>query len=176
MGRRSVDRAGVVELEARMISNLGTDVSVEVDRLATPQPVSLRARSAKPPIKIVRGTIDRFVVGANGEIDGARLGNGRRIQWSSNVAQKIKSAIGEGDEVEVSGTLETIAESPVLKVVKIGNLRTGTVAVDDALASPPATHTYDDKLQRRLDALQEQLNSIQVEIDRLRTLPPASVD
>lgn len=123
-----------------------------------------------------------------GEVDGANLDDGTVIHWPPHLADRFTAVIARGDRVKVSGWIETgPAGDTHLEVQTATNVRTSAAASNDLdgppaqprgrvtfegsddFSAPPTPRPSD--IERRLKALEDQINQLRDEIRRIRRLP-----
>jgi hypothetical protein len=176
-GQTETGPKGDTHFEVQSITNVRTDATLDVASIAPPGPPRRggpRGRAGREvgESRSVRGSIERFTTAPRGEVDGAVLDEATVIHWPPHLQDRFKSALSEGDEVKVSGWMETTPRGEThLEVANVTNVRTGaSIDNDDAPARGPRRFSADRGSDRdqRLNDLQEQLNRIQREIDRLR--------
>jgi hypothetical protein len=167
---------GDTHFEVRSITNLRTDASLDVASL--PPPNGPRRDPRPRPgrelgeSRTVRGAIDRFTTAPRGEVDGAVLGDGTVIHWPPHLQDRFTNGLRKGDEVKVVGQMETTPRGDThLEVASVTNERTDASIVNDdrpprGPRRGPAAGREDR--DRQLRDLQEQLERIQREIDRLK--------
>ena len=115
-----------------------------------------------------------------GEMDGAVLDDGTVIHWPPHLADRFASVAIRGDQVKVSGWMETgPAGDTHLEVQTATNLRTNASAsndsgplagraVRDGSADFAPSRTITDEVDSRLRALEKQVAELREEIQRLR--------
>lgn len=136
----------------------------------------------------VQGTVTRFTSAPMGEIDGAILDNGTWLHWPPHMQDRFANMFKEGDKVRATGRTETgPAGDTHFEIQSVTNTRTSAVAEnpDYAFGSPPPPRgargrgmrfapppaLADDAVDReqRLRDLQDQIERLQREIERLRS-------
>ena len=176
IGRLTTDAQRDTHVEVRRITNLATDVSLDIGR---PQGLRGKEDTLAPGTpsnhnawRTIQGKIVRFTATPEGQIEGAELSDGSIIHWPPQNRIAITRLVKVGDEVRITGRLEgTGQDERRLEVSKLTDLTTGTsLDYGNAPRQRVAAKPVNDRteLDRRLDALQKQLNEIQREIDQLR--------
>ncbi|MFA4457979.1 hypothetical protein P2B82_21175, partial [Xanthomonas perforans] len=88
---------------------------------APPTPV------AATPVS-VSGTVERFLLNPNGEVDGLWLRDGTQVGFPPHLSSEVKAAVRAGDNVVVKGF--RLGNLPVLQVSSIRSGRSGREVVD----------------------------------------------
>jgi len=195
-GRIETGPAGDTHLEVQTVANLRTNTSAEND-FGPPSPPPVGRRPGPPPpqrgprfrvSKTAQGRVLSLTTAPMGEVDGATLDDGAVIHWPPHLADRFTAVIARGDRVKVSGWMETgPAGDAHLEVQTATNLRTSAVAGNDLVgppSEPPGRVAFDDSddflsappdrpgdIERRLKALEDQINQLRGEIRRLRRDP-----
>ncbi|MGZ1521001.1 MULTISPECIES: hypothetical protein [Xanthomonas] len=102
---------------------------------APPTPV------AATPVS-VSGTVERFLLNPNGDVDGLWLRDGTQVGFPPHLSSEVKAAVRAGDSVVVKGF--RLGNLPVLQVSSIRSGRSGREVVDrpptfGAAPPPPPT-------------------------------------
>ncbi|WP_372361921.1 hypothetical protein ACCQ10_01105 [Xanthomonas sp. NCPPB 1325] len=97
---------------------------------APPTPV------AATPVR-VSGSVERFLLNPNGEVDGLWLRDGTQVGFPPHLSTEVKAAVRSGDNVVVQGF--RLGNLPVLRVSSIRSGRSGREVVDrpPAFGAPP---------------------------------------
>ncbi|AMV06297.1 hypothetical protein [Xanthomonas citri] len=88
---------------------------------APPTPV------AATPVS-VSGTVERFLLNPNGDVDGLWLRDGTQVGFPPHLSSEVKAAVRAGDSVVVKGF--RLGNLPVLQVSSIRSGRSGREVVD----------------------------------------------
>ncbi len=145
-------------------------------------PLTAVAVRAQPPAgrdsQTVRGTVRSFTTAPKGETDGAKLDDGTWLHWPPHMQDRFTDVIKKGDRVRATGRTETgPAGDTHFEVQSVTNLRTKDTARNpDFAAAPPPPPGGPRRLARgragdveqRLQALEDKIDQLQKEIDRLR--------
>jgi hypothetical protein len=136
---------------------------------------------AQPPgagdTSTVRGKIERFTTAPMGEVDGAVLDDGTWLHWPPHMQDRFTAILKEGDRVRATGRTETgPAGDTHFEVQVVTNLRTDAKAENPDFANGPpppppgrgvAPSRAGDR-ERRLRGLEDQVEQLRREIQRLR--------
>lgn len=190
--RMGAGPAGDSRFEAQHITNLNTTIGHEIvdNPLAplpvpsrpaekTPDPVApppvdrVRAPVAPPanavPNRTVRGTVQKFTTNAQGVVDGALLDDGTLVHWPAALQKRFTGAIVKGDSIRVTGRMENGTSGAVLEAQVVTNLRTDiTVDANDGTTTPAPTVRQVDNHDERLRNLEDKIDRLTKEIERLR--------
>jgi hypothetical protein len=135
------------------------------------------ARTVGPTTE-VHGTVQRMTTARRGEIDGAVLDGATWLHWPPHLQDRFTSLIKPGDQVRATGRTETgPAGDTHFEVQKVTNVQTNATAENSDFNGPspglaagpqsgPAINCGD--VDRRLQDLQNQIDVLRREIDRLR--------
>lgn len=88
---------------------------------APPTPV------AATPVS-VSGTVERFMLNPNGDVDGLWLRDGTQVGFPPHLSSDVKAAVRAGDNVVVQGF--RLGNLPVLQLISIRSGRSGREVVD----------------------------------------------
>ncbi|HEV8060021.1 MAG TPA: bZIP transcription factor [Gemmataceae bacterium] len=195
-GQMETGQAGEKHLEVLSLANLRTNASASNDDVAPPPPPGFKGKegpkgpkgpggiapSPPPPVsgpvKTVQGTVRSFTKSPMGEKDGAVLDDGTAIHWPPHLGSRFTDILAKGDWVKVAGRMETGPEGDThLEIQTLTNLRTNeTVANDGPPASPtPSAERISARgkggLEERVSELENQLDQLRREIQRLKRQP-----
>jgi hypothetical protein len=190
-GRMETGPAGDTHLEVQTVVNLRSKASAENDGPPPPPPPppGRRGPAVGPPpppppaplagdLETVRGKVQRFTTAPRGETDGAVLGDGTVIHWPPHLADRFTDLISRGDRVRAKGRMETGPEGDThLEVQEVTNMRTNESAQNDAGPPPPpagpsrVAAPREGSRAQRLRDLEDQLDQIRRDIERLRREP-----
>ncbi|MDL5366815.1 hypothetical protein QSH18_14490 [Xanthomonas sp. NCPPB 2654] len=117
---------------------------------AAPPPVPPAAPAPPPPPAAsvaaapvrVEGTVERFMLNPNGDVDGLWLRDGTQVGFPPHLSAELQAAVRRGDAVTVQGY--RLGTLPLLQASAIGTRRSGQQVVDrppNPLAGPPAPPT-----------------------------------
>ena len=195
-GRTETGPAGDAHFEIQSVTNTRTNATAENPdyaigpppprgprgrgkRVAPPPPPAVDRRPAamtdSNDVVEIRGTVQRMTTAPRGEIDGAILDDGTWVHWPPHMQDRFAGIIKAGDRVRATGQTETgPAGDTHFEVQSVTNLRTNSTAENPDLIRGPgapverrgAADTVDR--ERRLRDLQEQIDRLQREIERLR--------
>jgi hypothetical protein len=147
----------------------GTALLLLVGSAATAQPPSTR------DARTVEGRVSELTTAPRGEVDGAVLSDGTTIHWPPHLADRFKEVVAKGDRVRATGWMETRpAGDTQLEVQTVTNLRTKASAENDAGPLSPALGPARvapggaGSREQRLRDLEDQLDQLRREIERLR--------
>lgn len=170
---------GEMLLEVQRFTNLRSNVSATneagppapvgpIGRLApSPRPVGGATLSTEPArgnavddTDAVEGVIKEMTSSApKGKVTGAVLNGGTVLRWPVELADQLGKMVSRGDRVRAVGRVETGPTGSYLEVqqlTRVGNLRSETLAT-------PAVN-----LEQRVRTLEDQIEQMRREIDRLR--------
>jgi hypothetical protein len=134
--------------------------------------------------RTAQGTVRSLTTAPMGEIDGAVLDDGTVIHWPPHLADRFRTVVARGDQLKVSGWMETGPEGDShLEVQAVTNLRTNTSIRNEVIGSPPgperaAADDSDDfavnpdrpgDVERRIKAMEARIDQLREEIRRLRS-------
>ncbi|KQQ78281.1 hypothetical protein ASF73_05390 [Xanthomonas sp. Leaf131] len=108
---------------------------------APPGPPGAPPPVAATPVSVT-GTVERFLLNPNGDIDGLWLRDGTQIGFAPHLSAELKAAVRAGDSVVVQGF--RLGDLPVLKASTIRSGRSGLEVVDrppSLGAAPPVPPT-----------------------------------
>jgi hypothetical protein len=126
----------------------------------------------------VRGNVQRMTTAPRGEIDGSVLDNGTVLHWPPHMQDRFANLIKEGDLVRATGRTETgPAGDTHFEIRSLRNVRTNATAENPDFTngpptlapgpqSAPAVNATD--IEHRLRDMQNQIDALRREIDRLR--------
>jgi len=124
----------------------------------------------------VQGTVQRMTTAPRGEMDGAILDDGTWVHWPPHMQDRFADVVKEGDRVQATGKTETgPAGDTHFEVQSVTNLRTNSTAENPDFINGPAAvarrAVADDVADReqRLRDLQNQIDRLQRDIERLRS-------
>lgn len=125
--------------------------------------------NAQPPRRgeatTAEGVVQRMTTAPRGEIDGAVLDDGTTLHWPPHLSDRFAGAAARGDRVRASGWMETGPRGDThFEVQTLTNLRTEATAENDG-PPPPGRGRASD---RRIREIEEQIDRLQAELDRLR--------
>ncbi len=114
-----------------------------------------------------------------GEFDGAVLDNGTVIHWPVHLTHRFSPIVARGDRVKVSGRIESgPAGDKHLEVQAATNLKTGAsfgndndtpiVGLERGRTDISAQPAVPPDIERRLQALEDQIAELRAEIAKLR--------
>ena len=100
-----------------------------------PAPIAAQQQSA-----VATGTVSRFVINPEGDVDGFLLANGSLVHFPPHMGSQLVSVIHQGDAVRIAGFRDGAGN---ITAQQIANERTSQQVVDqpppvDALRAPPA--------------------------------------
>jgi hypothetical protein len=114
-----------------------------------------------------------------GEVDGALLDNGTWLHWPPHLEQRFADLFQKGDTLEAVGRAETAPRGEAhFEVQSITNIRTGEKAANPDVIGAPAFGSAEPRRampdlpaarDQRLRDLQEQIDRLQRELERLHT-------
>ncbi|APP86677.1 hypothetical protein ABQZ99_001240 [Xanthomonas hortorum pv. vitians] len=105
---------------------------------APPMPPAPPAPVAATPVSVT-GTVERFMLNPNGEVDGLWLRDGTQVAFAPHLSGELQAAVRRGDAVTVQGY--RLGSLPVLRASSIRSTRGGREVVDrppTTAAMPPA--------------------------------------
>jgi len=110
---------------------------------APPAPPAATATGiAPPPVAAtpvsVEGTVDRFMLNPNGDVDGLWLRDGTQVGFPPHLSAELQAAVRRGDALTVQGY--RLGTLPLLQASAISARRNGRQVVDrppNPLAGPP---------------------------------------
>lgn len=172
-GYRETGPRGDTKLEVSILSNLRTKKSVDnPDRL--PPADSTAERTAGPGSSgaiVKTGTVEKITSAPRGETDGVVLDDGTWVHWPPHLERRF-TGIAKGDRLRVIGFMETGKEGDTkLEVSTLTNLSTGkTIDNPDRPASSSVRRRPDraGNVEDRLQALEEQIGLLRLELQRLK--------
>ncbi len=194
-GQMETGPAGDTHLEVQSLANLRTNASASNDEAAPPPPPGPKGakgpkgpkgRSAPPPppplsagpVKTVQGTVRSFTKAPMGEVDGAILDDGTAIHWPPHLASRFTAILTRGDRVKIAGRMETGPEGDThLEIQTLTNLRTNATVANDGppVPPPPGAERISARgtraLEERVNELEDQLDQLRREIQRLKRQP-----
>jgi hypothetical protein len=174
VGRRETNPEGQTQLEAATITNLGSNRSLAIDDgppSRGPERVATRRGGPPEDARRVEGEIRRFTTAPRGEVDGAVLTNGTVIHWPPHLENQFTGIVDEGDRVRAEGFMETgPAGDTHFEVSRLTNVGSGKSSENPDAAAAPRRDDRDPRSSddRRLRALEDQVEQLWREIDRLR--------
>ncbi|CAD7721267.1 hypothetical protein LMG31886_02450 [Xanthomonas hydrangeae] len=116
---------------------LACSVATAAAQAPTP-PAAPPAPLAATPVRIT-GTVERFMLNPNGEVDGLWLRDGTQVAFAPHLSGELQAAVRRGDAVTVQGY--RLGSLPVLRASSIRSTRGGREVVDrppTTAAMPPA--------------------------------------
>ncbi len=132
------------------------------------------------PFETIQGTIREFTTAPKGETDGAMLNDDTWVHWPPHLADRFTEVVRKGDRVRAVGRWETGKKGETkFEVSTVTNLRTGNVGVNPDLPAPADVERGAARgvargaapggdIDRRLRALEERLDELVLEVQRLR--------
>jgi hypothetical protein len=105
---------------------------------SVPAPPPPPAPVAAAPVR-VDGTVERFMLNPNGDVDGLWLMDGTQVRFPPHLSADLQAAVRRGDAVSVQGY--RLGSLPVLQAGTITARRSGKQVVDrppNPMAPPPA--------------------------------------
>jgi hypothetical protein len=195
VGRIETGPAGDTHLEVQTVTNLRTNDSRENDALppgpgprrrVPTLPAGLRGGNEPTATasQTAQGKVQRMTRAPMGEIDGAVLDDGTVIRWPPHLADRFSAIIARGDRIKVSGWMETgPAGDTHFEVLTATNLRTNASASNDPAGLPSrsagrvvpdgsgdfgVTSNQPADVERRLQALEDQIAQLREEIRKIR--------
>jgi hypothetical protein len=197
-GRTETGPAGDTHFEIQNVTNLRTNATAENPDFANGPPLpgrGPRGRRLPPPplgpnpglaldtrnqsVAVeVRGNVQRMTTAPRGEIDGGVLDNGTVLHWPPLMQDRFANLIKQGDQVRATGRTETgPAGDTHFEIRSLTNVRTNATAENpDFVTGPPtlapgpqpapAVNAAD--IEQRLRDMQNQIDALRREIDRLR--------
>jgi len=178
VGWRELGSSNDLKLEAKQITNLGTNLTVNLASsppLPAPPvgPVPPRPHASTDPVtpktEAVRGTVKQMTTNAKGEVDGCVLTDGTVIHWTPQLADRFTAIVQRGDHIQATGHMETGAAGrlPYFDAQNVTNLSNKATA---SVYNSPAQEAQDRAAERaqRLRDLEDQLELLKREIDHLR--------
>ncbi len=118
------------------------------------------------------GTVKEFTTAPKGEVDGLILTDGTWVHWPPHLEDRFSDLASKGDKIRVKGYMETGPKGDTkLEVSTLTNLRTGKVSENPDRPLPESARLTPSKagnVGERLQALEEQLDQLRQEIQRLR--------
>ncbi|HHZ50709.1 hypothetical protein [Xanthomonas vasicola] len=129
----------------------------------------------------VSGTVERFMLTPNGDVDGLWLRDGTQVGFPPHLSTEVKAAVRAGDNVVVQGF--RLGNLPVLQVSSIRSGRSGREVVDrpptfGAPPPPPPTPGQltplqaDGKIQRLVYGPAGEVNGALVSDGTVVRMPP----
>ncbi|WDM67838.1 hypothetical protein [Xanthomonas cucurbitae] len=103
-----------------------------------PMPPAPPTPVAATPVQLT-GTVERFLINPNGEVDGLWLRDGTQVGIAPHLSAELQAAVRRGDAVTVQGY--RLGDLPVLRASSIRSTRSKREVVDRppmAAAMPPA--------------------------------------
>ncbi|MEA9554717.1 hypothetical protein VC273_01885 [Xanthomonas nasturtii] len=92
-----------------------------------PMPPAPPAPVAATPVQ-VSGTVERFMLNPNGDVDGLWLRDGTQVAFSPHLSDDLQAAVRRGDAVSVQGY--RLGDLPVLRASSIRSTRSKREVVD----------------------------------------------
>jgi len=134
-------------------------------------------RNQSPAVE-VRGTVQRMTTAPRGEVDGAVLDSATWLHWPPHMQDRFTNVVKQGDQVQARGRTETgPAGDTHFEVQSVTNVKTNATAENaDFVNGPPALASVPQPapaingtdVERRLQDLQKQIDSLRREIERLK--------
>ena len=181
-GRVEIGKKGDTRFEIRSVTNLRSNTTVENQDFGSGPPAGRRGRGKRgippapdAPISTERGIAQRFTTAPKGETDGVVLDSGTWLHWPPHLDDRFANMIKPGDRLQATGRVETGKRGEVrFEVQSVTNLRTNTTVENPELAdgrSPRSVTAPNDAGDReqRLRDLQDQVERLQREIERLKS-------
>jgi hypothetical protein len=170
VGSMETGPAGDTKLEVSSVTNLKNDrTALNPDR---PLPASASDGATCPADNgalTVSGIGREFTTAPKGEVDGVILNNGKWVHWPPHLEDRFTSIIAKGDSLRAVGFTETGPKGDTkLEVSVLTNTRTGKSAQNPDRPLPAADRPNADSREERLQALEDQIQQILREIQRLR--------
>jgi hypothetical protein len=161
---------GDTKLEVSSLTNLNTNQTRETDRF-TPAVIEAGARFGPGTGEVItaNGAIKEFTSAPKGEVDGFVLSDGRWVHWPPHLSERFTSAVVKGDKVRVTGFWETGKKGDTkLEVSILTNLRTNKTIENPDRPLPAGVVGKTGNREAQIRALEDQLEQIQRELQRLR--------
>jgi hypothetical protein len=170
VGAMETGPEGDTKLEVSSVTNLKNDrTALNPDR---PLPASAIDDDTAPPENgalTVNGIVRELTTAPKGEVDGVILNNGKWVHWPPHLEDLFTSIVAKGDSVRAVGFMETGPKGDTkLEVSVLTNTRTGKSAENPDRPLPGADRLDADSRERRLQALEDQIEQILRELQRLR--------
>jgi hypothetical protein len=151
----------------------------------TAQPPGPRSKGAPPPppppappaataadFQTVNGTVREYTTAARGEVDGLILADGTVLHWPPPMQDRFTAIAAKGDRIRATGFRETgPAGDTKLEVSTLTNLttnKTGDNPDRPAPAAGRATAGRGGDVEDRLQALEDKVDRLTAEVERLR--------
>jgi hypothetical protein len=114
------------------------------------------------------GTVKEFTTAPKGEVDGLILNDGTWIHWPPHLGDRFSDLASKGDRIKAAGYMETGPKGDTkLEVSTLTNLRTKK-SVDNPDRRPPADSDKAGSVEERIQGLQDQIDQLRQEVQRLR--------
>jgi len=178
VGWRELGSSSDLKLEAKQITNVGTNLTVNLaespPRPAPPVgPVPPRPHATTDPVTpktdSVRGTVKHMTTNPKGEVDGCVLTDGTVIHWLPQMAERFTAIVQRGDHIQATGHMETGAAGrvPYFEVQNVTNMNSRATA---SIYNTPLQEAQDRAAERaqRLRDLEDQLELLKREIEHIR--------
>jgi hypothetical protein len=113
------------------------------------------------------GTVKELTTAPKGEVDGLILRDGTWVHWPPHLEDRFSDLASKGDRIKATGYMETGPKGDTkLEVSTLTNLRTKKSAdnPDSARLIPGKAGNVEDRLQ----ALEDQLDQLRLELQRLK--------
>jgi hypothetical protein len=159
-GWKETGPEGDEHFEVQSIVNVRTKVAADRGEAGPPPPAP---RAARQParggdLETRRGTVQRFTSAPMGEIDGLTLDDGTWVHWPPHLQGRFKDIAAKGDRVEATGRMETgPAGDEHFEVQNLVNVK-----------NAPASRDANGDREQRLRDLENRLEQLRLEIQRLR--------
>ena len=170
VGAMETGPAGDTKLEVSSVTNLKNDrTALNPDRPLPASAIDDDSGPADNGALTVNGIVRELTTAPKGEVDGVILNNGKWVHWPPHLEDRFTSIVAKGDSVRAVGFMETGPKGDTkLEVSVLTNTRTGKVAQNPDRPLPAADRPDADSREERLQALENQIEQILRELQRLR--------
>ena len=125
--------------------------------------------------RTVRGTVREYTKAPMGEVDGVVLADGTWVHWPPHLQDRFTVIAARGDRVRAAGYWETGPAGDIkLEVSALTNLGTNRVAENPDRPAPAAGRAAPGRsgdVEERLQALEDKVDRLTAEVERLRRMP-----
>ena len=87
----------------------GATVAAQVPRPGPPAPPAGYYQRAAPTAPVAQGTVSRYLLNPNGEVDGLLLADGTQVNFPPHMSDELVATIKPGQSVSVQGIRESAA-------------------------------------------------------------------
>jgi hypothetical protein len=173
-GRFERNREGVRWFTVGAVTNLRTNASRSNEDEPPPPPRGKKGKGKARervfgPAKTVIGRVEQLTTAPKGEVDGAELDDGTVVHWPPHLERRFTAIVGKGDRIEAAGWMETKPRGErVLEVRTVTNLKTKESRTNEDAPPVAASGNSSGDVERRLRALEDQVDRLTREVRRLR--------